>query len=394
MRTFVYRGFDAQGHGCRGLVEALSAKDARRDLAHDGILARQVLEAGQRQRFSSEMRALVYHELSALLGAGLPLVQALGILIETPELERVRVILAGVRDRVRDGAGLADALLNGSPRFSVFEHAVLVASEASGTLQLMLGRLGEFIEQRELLRERINSALIYPCIVVTVGICVAILMLGFLLPRAQALTSGVEVATPVLTRLVMVGGRIALRAGAVLALAGLAATFVLRRRLHRDAEYRTRFDRGCYRVPLWGRGYRLLVTARFARTLAVLLRGGVAAVEGLRLAGRATGSAWVEELSEREAEAVLHGRSLSDAVAGIEPLAVSLTGWIKVGEEGGGLADLLDKAAGREENRWTRFVERSLKILEPVLILLVGGLVLLITLAVLLPIFSLTQAVG
>ena len=393
MKTFVYRGFDTRGHSCRGLVEALSIKDARRILVAEGTLARQVVEVGQPRRFPPDMRALMYHELSALLGAGMPLVQALQLLIETPELARVQALLAGVRDRVRDGSGLADAFLDGFPHFSTFEHAILVAAETSGTLQLMLARLGEFIEQRDLLRERIHSALIYPCIVVTVGVCVAILMLGFLLPRAQEMTSGVQVATPLLTRIVMVGGQVALQVGTVFALLALVSAFLVRRRLGSDPEYRSRFDRGSFRVPLWGRGYRLLVNVRFARTLSVLLRGGVSAIEGLRLAGRATGSAWIEELADREADAVQHGRSLSDAVAAIEPLAASLPGWIKVGEAGGSLADLLEKAATREENRWTRFVERSLKILEPALILLIGGLVLLITLAVLLPIFSLTQAV-
>ncbi|MCX7591757.1 MAG: type II secretion system F family protein, partial [Kiritimatiellae bacterium] len=146
-----------------------------------------------------------------------------------------------------------------------------------------------------------------------------------------------------------------------------------------------------FRLPVVGRGLTSLVNLRFARTLAALLKGGVGAIEGFKLAGRATGNEWVALLAEREAETVRHGSSLSEAVRRIGPLSGGLPGWIQTGEAGGGLADLLERAADRYEMRWERFLERSVTVMEPLLILLIGGFVLTVTLSVLLPILSLSQ---
>ena len=114
-----------------------------------------------------------------------------------------------------------------------------------------------------------------------------------------------------------------------------------------------------------GKGRMLLANVRFARTFSILLQGGVPAVESFALAGRATGNAWIARLAEVEAEAVRHGSSVSDAVARIPPLAARLPGWIKVGEAGGELGRILDRAARRYEAHWDRFVARSLSLLEP-----------------------------
>ena len=138
----------------------------------------------------------------------------------------------------------------------------------------------------------------------------------------------------------------------------------------------------------------MLASLRFCRTLSVLLKGGVALIDGLVLAGRATGSPWVARIAAEEAETVRHGGRLSDAVARIPPLAESLPGWIRIGEASGGLAKLLDSAGQRYQVRWDRFITRCLSFLEPILIIAIGGFVLLVTLSVLLPVLQLSQAVG
>jgi len=133
---------------------------------------------------------------------------------------------------------------------------------------------------------------------------------------------------------------------------------------------------------------------RFSRTLSMLLTGGIPLIDGLILAGRATGSPWLSRIVEREAETVRHGSSLSDAVRRIPRLSQSLPGWISVGEAGGGLERLLANAGERYENNWNRYVSRWLSLLEPVLILVIGGFVLLVTLSVLLPVLSLSRSLG
>jgi general secretion pathway protein F len=146
------------------------------------------------------------------------------------------------------------------------------------------------------------------------------------------------------------------------------------------------------RWPVYRAGSRTLVSLRFSRTLVLLLRGGVSAVDALALAGQATGNAWVADLIRQQADAVRHGVSLSQAIRAVPPLE-SLTGWVKAGEASGDLTALLDKAADRLQQRWQTYLTRTTSLLEPVLILMVGVFVLLIALAILLPVLSLNQAV-
>jgi general secretion pathway protein F len=394
MRTYEYRGFDRTGRTCKGLVEAAGLKDAREKLAGDGILAERMEPTGRQIRFPAQTRAMVYRELSALLKAGLPIVKALGILIEAPELTGSHALLAGVRDRVRDGATLAGAVCEASRSVQPHERAVIEAAEESGEMPGMLEHLAGFLEEQDKLKERVQSALIYPAIVVAVGICVGIVMLGLLVPRTADLVAGSRVPLPALSRFMMRLGAGVMKAGPVVLLLLAVGGGYVRMRMGRDAGFRSRLNRWLFGIPLLGRGYRLLVCLRFSKTLSVLLRGGVSVIDGLVLAGRATGSAWIEELAGAEAESVRHGSSLSDAVRRIPPLAASLPAWIQVGEAGGGLESLLERAGHRYEYAWDRFVGRSLSLLEPLLILIVGGFVLLVTLSVLLPVISVTQSVG
>ena len=175
MKTYEYRGFDRAARPRRGLVEAMSVKDARERLAAEGTLAERITLAGRRLRFAVEMRAMVYRELSALLGAGVTMVRALDNLVQSPELGDIRSLLAGVRDRIREGATLAGALSEASRSVTPFEAAVIQAGERSATVEVMLDRLASFLEEQEKLRARVQAALIYPMIVLTVGICVAVI---------------------------------------------------------------------------------------------------------------------------------------------------------------------------------------------------------------------------
>lgn len=394
MKAYEYRGFDKNGRACRGLTDAMSVKDAREKLARSGILADRVSITGRPLRFPAEQRSMVYRELSALLGAGMPLVRALELLIQSPETGDSAVLLAGVRDSVREGASLADAFSRASGSVTPFEKAIIEAAEKSATVEPMLERLATFLEEQGKLRERIQSALIYPSIILTLGICVAILMLGLLVPRARDILAGSNIPLPALTRFMIALGSGLLKWGLPIIAVIVAAVFMARRRLRRDEAYRKHWNRRLFGIPLFGRGYTILVNLRFARTLEIMIHGGVSLIDGLIFAGRATGSPWIAALAETEAESVRHGSSLSDAVRRIPPLALSLPGWIEIGEASGELENLLKNAGQRYQDHWDQFIARCLSFLEPVIILFIGGFVLLVTLSVLLPVLSLSQAIG
>lgn len=391
MKTYEYKGYDANGHVNKGLIEAMSVKDAREKLAVAGILAERVSQSGRHFRFPAETRAMVYHELSSLLGAGLPLVRSLDILIESPEMDCQHILLAGVRDRVKEGSSLADALADASDSLTACERAIIESAEKSATVEFMLERLAKFLEEQQKLHDRVQTALIYPSIVVAVGVCVAVLMLGLLVPRTHKLLVGTNVVLPGLTQFMMSLGSLILKWGWVAAAGVIGGVLYLKHKLKHDHGFCARWDRALFKIPLWGKGYTILVNLRFSRTLAILLSGGVSLIEGIALAGRATGSPWISQLTEEGAEQLRHGNSLSNVIQKIEPLSASLAGWIRAGEASGGLERLLENASDRYQAYWNRFAGKSISFLEPVIILVIGGFVLLITVSVLLPIVSLTR---
>ena len=375
-------------------MEAMGLKEAREKLINDGILAERVSLTGRKLILRLSERAVLYREMSSLLGAGFPLVRALDLLIESPDMEDTNIMVAGVRDRIREGSSLADALSEASRSITPFEYAIIQSAERSATVEVMLERLASFLEEQEKLRDRVRSALVYPSIVLAVGICVAMVMLGVLIPRAREIIAGNNMTLPVLTRFMMWFGSAVVKWGWLVAVAIGAFVVYIRRRLIADDTFRLNWDRRLFAVPLLGKGRRLLANLRFSRTMAVLVKGGVSLIDAVVLAGRATGSMWIGQLSDAAALSIRHGGSLSDAVRGIPPLSGSLPGWLKIGEASGSVERLLDSAGERFQSQWDRFIGTCLGFLEPILILLIGGFVLLITLSVLMPIISLTQTVG
>lgn len=403
MKTFEYRGYDSAGRPRHGIVEAQDLKAAREALAAGGVLPERVTPVGggeaqtfrRRTGLPAAVRAMLYHELGVLLESGMPLLQALGVLAGSPELESARLALGNVRDMVREGASLADALARAWPALPAFEPAIVAVGEKSGSLAICLQKLAAFVEEQQRIREKVQAALIYPSIILSFAVIVAIVMLGFVIPSAsRILTETARVPVPLLTRIMTGVGAVFLWAIGPAILLAFGAREFLRRRIARDPAFEGRFDRRLFGLPVVGRGYMLLVNLRFARTLAILLDGGVAIVDGMSLAARACGSPWVAQCVAEETERVRHGSTLADAIRRVPPLADVLPGWIQSGEASGALARLLDMAAGSFQHRWEKYIARLLGLLEPALILCIGVFVLLVVLSVLLPVLAMSHALG
>ncbi len=396
MRTFDYAGFDIGGRRVRGLVEADSPKAARECLAAQGVFAERLtpVEArrgGGRWNRGAD-RAAMYRELAALLQAGLPFAPAIGILIDSPEWAGARTALAGIRDRVRDGATPADAIAAAGA--SRLEIALLQAGQRAGALADSMRRIAEMLEEEARIRDRIRSAMIYPLIVCVLALGIAVGVLGFLLPSFARMFEDARVPLPTITRAVLAAGRWARATGPLAAVGAVVATVALRRRLARSASARVAWERFLARVPGVGGAREALVGLRFARVLSLLLRGGIPLIESLPMAAAASGSAAAEEGMAREVEGVRHGGTLRDAIRRIEPLRSLLAGWIEAGEQSGDVPAMLDLAAARCEEVWNRRLARALALIEPLLIMALGGLVFVLALAILLPILNLHQQIG
>lgn len=396
---FEYKGFDATGRTQSGLVEAADLKEARKILAARGILPETVQAArgtatrrGARAAiFSADVRTMFYRELAALLGSGVALAPALDVILQAPELDQARTLLAAVRDMVREGRALSAAMPVASPQVTLFEQAVLEVGERTGGMPEALARLAAFLEEQEKLREKLMTALLYPLIVVSLAVIIGGLVLTLLLPKVQSLFSEAQLELPALTRILLAGGRGLGFLLLLLVIGAGVASIVLRRRWRTDEVWRSRLDRRLFALPIIGNGWRNLASLRFVRVFGLLLERGVSLIESVPLAGRASGSAWLAACAARETAAMGQGKPLVAVIRGIQPLHPSLAAWVQAGEAGGNLIGLLDNAAQRFQQSWDRLATRGMLVLEIGLTLVVGLFVTLIALAVLLPILQMNK---
>lgn len=393
MSTFFYRGYDADGHRAQGLVQAESPKQARARLSDRGVLTEWIREP-EAKPFRLAQRAELYRELSSLVCSGMTMTQALTIMSEAvgDDMKRSGALLR-VRDGVEGGESLSAALQSVRAGCSVFEIAAVAAGERSGTLGLLLEELADLLEQQCAVKERIVSALIYPTLVVAFGLVVAGLIMKFLIPKAAEMLKGVDVEVPLITRVMQGLARyfpVVFVFVAVLVAGGL---FFWMRRVDRPRR-RIALDRLWLVLPVFGPIRVKLCAMRLCRTLALLLDSGVPAVDALSLAGDASGSACTADATGQASDRVRDGASVSEALQNLPLLGGLLVGWAKVGETSGALPKMLRTAAHSLAAQWERRVSRLMSFVEPALILMIGGFVLLVALSVLLPILSISRGLS
>ncbi len=395
MPTFQYLAYTEEGRSRRGRLEALDVKEVRERLLKEGLYVREARMVGQGRRGGLEVgaRAVMYRELSALLRAGLPLDRALGLLSENPELCGGGEALARVCDEVREGVSLSVAMGVHVGGVVAEERAVLSAGEASGRLAGVCEELAQHVEEAALTRDQVRTALVYPGLVGGLALVVMGLMVGFLLPVYDRLLSGMNQPMPGLTRGVLALGRMVRHpmGGAMVWMVVGGGVVWVRRMWRKPGGI---LVRGRYRLPVLGRALAALARARFARTLSLLLGGGVGLPEALRTAGEATGSPWLAAAAGRVSEGVSQGGHLAECLAGVPILGEELPGWAMAGEASGGLSELMEHAARGQQRAWERGLRRALALLEPIMIVGVGVLILVVALAVLLPMLRMNRGLG
>ncbi|MBV8208570.1 MAG: type II secretion system inner membrane protein GspF [Burkholderiaceae bacterium] len=410
MAAFRYSAVDSDGREQSGVLEADSARAARQLLRTQGLVAlnvQAVLSAGARagaggafgRRLSSTELSVVTRQLSSLLNAALPVADALTVLVEQSERQWMRELMAAIRTDVLAGSSLSAALARHPRQFPDLYRALIAAGEESGQLGSVLSSLADFIEERARLQQKISLAFVYPAIVTAVALLVVTGLLTFVIPQVVKVFTQTRQSLPLLTRMMIALSEFVRSDGwivlVLLAAAAAAAWWALR-----TPALRLRWHRTILRLPVVGVLSRSLNTARFAGTLSILVGSGVPILRSLQAAGETLGN---EALRGRVTEAsvrVREGFSLASALRRDErgparsrlfpPVLIHL---IASGEATGQLPQMLARAAdmhAREAERRTLFFT---SLLEPALILLMGGVVTLIVLAVLLPIIEINQMV-
>lgn len=392
MPTYDYSGYRSNGQSCRGTLDAENTQHATRLLAEQGIFVEALRPLRPNAPLSTSQRACIYRELGALLQAGLPLERALQLMMESEDTQLTRTLTL-VLSHIREGRWLGDSLAEAATSLKGYERAVLTAAEHAATLPSLLPRLADLLESQEQIRDRVRSALVYPTFVLVLGILVASVMLGVVVPKTSAMLTQSGFELPLASRLAVSGAKgIALGIGGVLLVGGLLG-WILHKQTQQNPARAIAINRILLRLPCC-QAARHLAGMRFASTLSVLTTSGMAIVEALKIAAESMGSPWLAHCVSQQADAVRHGKSLSEALLDVPFIGHDLGDWVRVGEAGGCLAAMLDVAAQRLERTWERTLNRRLALLEPTLLASVGAFVLILALALILPILSMTQTLG
>jgi general secretion pathway protein F len=391
MPLFAYRARTAAGRSARGLIDAESLRGAWQDLRARGIfpidLAATTAGATDERVAAADLAAAT-RELATLVGAGVPIADALdGAAAEAPVPALGRALTV-VRARVREGTPLADALAACPRVFPPLYRELVRAGEASGALAPVLERLARDGAAAAARRERLRAALAYPSVMLTMTGLVLVFLLVWVVPEVARLFAETGTALPIATRALLAAAAIVRTTWWMWALVvGVGA--VALRRWYATPVGRGTLDGLVLRVPVAGRLAGTVATGRVARTLATVLANGVPLDRALGLAAATAGNARVADAIGVVREDVRRGEALAPALGRHGLFPPTLCRLVATGERTGALADAFERAADAHEARAERMLTVATGLVEPVLVVLVGAAVLALVLAVLVPILTL-----
>jgi general secretion pathway protein F len=402
MPTFDYRADDAQGRACKGRLEADSPRHARQLLRERGCWPRSVRElrvAGgtharpAADRLSAADLALLTLQLSTLVQAGLPLEEALEAVAKQSAKRRVSGLLSAVRSRVLEGHALASALAQFPGAFPELFCATVAAGERSGHLGQVLEQLASYTQARQASRQKIQMALVYPAVLMLASVLIVGFLLGYVVPDVVKIFVESGQALPWLTR-ALIAASDGLRSHGLLLLGVIALLVALWRWSLRQPAWRLRWHGLVLSLPVLGEVLRAMETARFASTLAILGRSAVPLVDALEIAAAVIGNLTIRARMADVARSVREGGTLTRGLelgGDIPPMMLHM---IASGERAGELDRMLARAAEQQESSLAARIALVVSLFEPAMLVLMGGVVLLIVLAILLPILGLNQLVN
>lgn len=406
MPQYRYKALNAHGELFDGQMEAASEAELVARLQDQGHLPMEARVAGDGSSGSFSWTALLSRkpfdgaalvqftqQLATLLGAGQPLDRALSILLELPEDERSRRVIADIRDIVRGGAALSTALERQHGLFSRLYINMVRAGEAGGSLHDTLQRLADYLERSRELKGRVINALIYPAILLAVVGGALLFLLGYVVPQFALMYESLDVALPWFTQWVLNVGLLVRDYWLVLVVVPCVLMLLLERKLRQPA-FRLAVDGWLLERKGVGALVAKLETARLARTLGTLLRNGVPLLAGLGIARNVLGNRALAADVDTASDEVKNGNGLSAALSRGKRFPRLALQMIQVGEESGALDAMLLKTADTFEQESARAIDRLLSALVPVITLVLASVVGLVIVAVLVPLYDLTNAIG
>lgn len=404
MSAFEYTALDQNGREKHGFIEGDSARLVRQQLREQQLVPLSVNEVKKQQnekkelnrvfsaRLNSTELALLTRQLATLAQAGIPLDEATATVARQSLKPRVKKIMLSVRSRILEGHSLAEGLRDYPAIFSEMYCATVAAGEQSGHLDVVLERLADYTENQQQVQQRLKLALIYPVILTVMAILVVAGLLTYVVPEVVKVFEDTGQQLPWLTVALIATSEFMQNWFLTLLLVVIAAGFVFRQMLQ-QAVFRKRFHQLLLKLPVINKLVLGSNSARFARTLSILAASGVPLLEAMSIAVQVMDNIPMREAVEEAARLVSEGSSLSRTLEQsgyFNPMLINL---IASGEATGQLEQMLERAALNQEREMETTLAMMMGLLEPLLIVVMGGVVLVIVLAILLPVLDLNQLV-
>ena len=403
MGAYEFVALDKSGKESKGVIEGDTPKHVRQLLRERSMFPVRVTEVAQREAkrqttfslrrgLSPGELALITRQMASLSQSGLPLEEVLLAVSQQNDQPRTKSILLGVRSKVMEGHTLADGLSDFPQAFPELYRATVAAGEQSGHLDVVLERLADYTEARQELRQRITNAMIYPAALIVMALAIISFMLATVVPRIVSVFENTSAELPALTRGLIATSDFLRGNWPWLIIVVAAALWGIWWVLQKEGP-RRRYHQFLLRMPIAGRLTQGINTARFTRTFSILAGSGVPVLEAMKISAEV-----IENLPMRDAvnEATLRvreGAAISRSLAASKLFPPMMIHLISSGEAGGRLEEMLSRSATGQEREVDGLIAALLGILQPLLIVLMGGVVMVIVLAILLPIFEINNLI-
>ena len=405
MPVYEYKGVTSGGRNVSGVQDGEGLKAVKAKLKKEGIIVLELHEGASTRAARREAMTITFgsgvrlgdvanatRQLATLLSSGLPLMDALTVLVEQEENAGLRGALSSVRDSVREGASMADALKENPKAFSPLYVNMVSAGEASGTLDITLDRLADFLDEQVRFRGRLAAALAYPAFMTVIGMAMLFFIFSFVMPRIVGMFEDMKQQLPLIT-LVLLGVVRFLSSfwwAILLALGG--AAYYLRKYLQTQTG-REAFDARILTLPVFGTLIRMIAVARFTRTFGTLLQSGVPTLSALDIVKNVIGNSVLANAVQKARENVREGESIADPLrrSGLFPPVV--VQMVAVGEKSGELEKMLLKISDSFERTVDTRITGLMALLEPIIILVMGLVIGFIVIAIMLPMLEMSSGV-
>ncbi len=397
MGAYQYQALSKSGSTTKGVIEADSEKHARQILREQRLIPTQVRIVPKQtqthqEKISTQDLALITRQLATLLAAGIPVEESLQGVSEQSEKNKVRSLVIGVRSLVLEGYALAQAMSEYPNTFPDLYRATVAAGEQTGRLDLVLEKLADYTEKQQATQHKIQQALIYPLLMITVSTGIISFLLAFVVPKIIDVFKSSGQSLPPMTNFLILFSNLVKDYGLWVLILMILASLGFKRSL-RNITVKRNWHKFLLRLPVFSYLIKSVNTSRYIHTFAILFSAGVNVLETMKVAASLVSNLVLRDAFNGATVLVREGTSIHQALkktAFLNPMTIHL---IASGEKSGQISAMMERAAINLDNEVNRLFDTALTLLEPLIILLMGFVVLFIVLSTLLPIFSMEQLV-